>query len=46
MTLAWSVASHYLNVDAPGKAKFYSIYWLIFQGLFILILVEDHLVFY
>jgi len=40
MTIGWSVGSHYLNVDAPGKAKFYSIYWLVFSGVFILIVLS------
>ena len=35
MTLIWSVASHYLNVDAPGKAKLYFIHWIIFTGAFV-----------
>tara|TARA_A100001011_G_C14301245_1_gene840883 strand:- start:36 stop:605 length:570 start_codon:yes stop_codon:yes gene_type:complete len=35
ISLGWSVGSHYLNVDAPGKAKIYSIHWLIFTGIFI-----------
>ena len=39
MTLIWSVASHYLNVDAPGKAKLYFIHWIIFTGAFVAILV-------
>jgi hypothetical protein len=40
MTIGWSVGSHYLNVDTPGKAKFYSIYWLVFSGVFILIVLS------
>ena len=36
--LAWSIGSHFLNVDAPGKAKFYFIYWMIFTGIFMAII--------
>lgn len=35
MTIGWSVASHYLNIDAPGKAKIYAIHWLIFSSIFV-----------
>ena len=34
-SLGWSVGSHFLNIDAPGKAKIYSIHWLIFTGIFV-----------
>ena len=37
--LLWSIGSHFLNVDAPGKAKFYFIYWIIFTGIFMGIVV-------
>ena len=37
--LSWSIGSHFLNVDAPGKAKFYFIYWIIFTGIFMAIVV-------
>ena len=37
--LAWSIGSHFLNVDAPGKAKFYFIYWIIFTGIFMAVVV-------
>ena len=37
--LLWSVGSHFLNVNAPGKAKFYFIYWIIFTGIFMAIVV-------
>ena len=36
--LSWSAASHYLNIDAPGKAKIYAIHWLIFTGIFVAVL--------
>lgn len=35
MSLIWSIASHFLNIDAPGKAKLYFIPWAIFTGVFI-----------
>jgi hypothetical protein len=38
MTLSWSVGSHYLNINAPGKAKIYFIHWAIFSGVFIALL--------
>ena len=34
MTLVWSVSSHYLNIDSPGKAKIYFVHWSIFTGIF------------
>ena len=33
--LGWSLGSHFLNVDAPGKAKVYAIHWLVVSGIFI-----------
>ncbi len=38
MSLIWSVASHFFNIDAPGKAKLYFIHWTIFTGVFIVLL--------
>ena len=38
-SLAWSAGSHYLNIDAPGKAKIYSIHWIIFSGIYFAILL-------
>ena len=35
MSLIWSIGSHFLNIDAPGKAKIYFIHWTIFTGVFI-----------
>ena len=37
MTLSWSALSHFLNIDAPGKAKIYFIHWSIFTGILIAI---------
>ena len=33
--ICWSIASHFLNIDAPGKAKIYFIHWFIFSGIFV-----------
>ena len=38
MSLIWSIASHFLNIDAPGKAKLYFIHWTVFTGIFIALL--------
>ena len=35
MALCWAAGSHYLNIDAPGKAKIYSIHWIIFTGIYV-----------
>mgnify|MGYP001350929821 FL=1 len=37
-SVGWSAGSHYLNIDAPGKAKIYFIHWSICTGVFIFIL--------
>jgi len=37
-SISWSIGSHFLNIDAPGKAKIYFIHWIIFTGIFIAIL--------
>ena len=39
MGLVWSGGSHYLNVDAPGKAKLYFIHWIIFTSIFMVIVL-------
>ncbi len=39
MGLVWSGGSHYLNVDAPGKAKLYFIHWIIFTSIFMAIVL-------
>ena len=33
--ICWSIASHFLNIDAPGKAKIYFIHWFFFSGIFV-----------
>jgi len=37
-SVGWSAGSHYLNIDAPGKAKIYFIHWIVFTGAFVVIL--------
>jgi hypothetical protein len=37
MTLLWSAGSHYLNIDAPGKAKIYAIHWVIFTSIYVVV---------
>ena len=39
MSFAWTVASHYLNINAPGKAKLYFFHWSIYSGILIGLLV-------
>ena len=31
-SLGWSIGSHFLNINEPGKAKFFGFYWLIVSG--------------
>lgn len=35
ITISWSVVSHFLNIDAPGKAKIYAIHWIIVSAIFV-----------
>ena len=37
--LGWSAGSHFLNVDAPGKAKLYAIHWFAVSGSFIALVI-------
>ena len=37
--LGWTVGSHFLNVDAPGKAKLYAIHWFAVSGSFIALVI-------
>ncbi len=39
MTLFWSAASHYLNIDAPGKAKIYFLHWSIFTSIYVVAVI-------
>ena len=34
-SIGWSIGSHYLNIDAPGKAKIYFIHWVVFSLIFL-----------
>ena len=38
-SLIWSIGSHFLNIDAPAKAKIYFIYWIVFTGIFMAIII-------
>ena len=38
-SLGWSAGSHFLNVDAPGKAKLYAIHWFVVSGSFIALVI-------
>ena len=35
----YNIGSHFLNIDAPGKAKIYAIHWLIFTGIYVAIVI-------
>jgi len=39
MSLSWAVGSHYLNIDAPGKAKIYFIHWAVFTGIYVAVVM-------
>jgi len=41
--LGWTVGSHFLNVDAPGKAKLYAIHWFVVSGTFIALVIFTNL---
>ena len=41
--LGWSGGSHFLNVDAPGKAKLYAIHWFVVSGSFIALVIFTNL---
>ena len=41
--LGWSAGSHFLNVDAPGKAKLYAIHWFTVSGSFIALVIFTNL---
>ncbi len=43
ISFAWSIGSHFLNIDEPGKAKFFGISWVIVTGLCIAILIGINL---
>ncbi len=37
--LGWSAGSHFLNVNAPGKAKLYAIHWFVVSASFIALVI-------
>jgi len=37
-SLGWSIGSHFLNINEPGKAKFFGLYWIIVSAIFIVVL--------
>ena len=42
-SLSWSIGSHFLNIDGPGKAKFYGITWFVVTGACIATLILTNL---
>ena len=38
-SFGWSIGSHFLNVDAPGKAKLYAIHWFVVSGSFLALVI-------
>ena len=32
ISFVWSIGSHFLNIDEPGKAKFFGLSWIIVSG--------------
>jgi hypothetical protein len=32
-SLGWSIGSHFLNIDEPGKAKFFGLPWIVISAL-------------
>ena len=45
LTIGWSAGSHYLNIDAPGKAKIYFIHWAIYTSILLALITRVSLVF-
>ena len=39
ISLGWAIGSHFLNIDEPGKAKFFAITWIIVSGSLVGILL-------
>ena len=44
-SISWSAGSHYLNIDAPGKAKIYFIHWTVCTLIFVAALMGISLFF-
>ena len=38
-SLSWSISSHFLNINEPGKAKFFGISWVIVSAIFVGLLI-------
>ena len=38
-SLCWSIGSHFLNINEPGKAKFFGISWVIVSAIFVGLLI-------
>jgi hypothetical protein len=38
-SLCWSIGSHFLNINEPGKAKFFGISWVIVSVIFVGLLI-------
>ena len=38
-SLSWSIGSHFLNINEPGKAKFFGISWVIVSVIFVGLLI-------
>ena len=38
-SLSWSIGSHFLNINEPGKAKFFGISWVIVSAIFVGLLI-------
>lgn len=39
LSLGWAIGSHFLNIDEPGKAKFFAIPWVILSGVLVAALI-------
>ena len=47
ISLGWAIGSHFLNIDEPGKAKFFAISWIIVSGSLVgILLVVNYAIFY
>jgi len=44
-SLGWAIGSHFLNIDEPGKAKFFGITWTILSAVLVIFLVIVNLYF-
>ena len=45
-SIGWSAGSHYLNIDAPGKAKIYFIHWTVCTLIFVAALIGNIFIFF